>query len=139
MDKQQLLHHLKNEVFCRLKASKIHGVGVFAIKKIPKGTNPFPGAPSYNTISFTKKELSGLDLEVKKIIFDLVAAEEDIIELPDVSPNSLDISFYVNHSESPNLKYSDNKEELITLREIEVGEELTSSYDELNNPKELDF
>ena len=39
--KQTILEHLKNNIYCRLKPSKIHGVGVFAIRNIPKNTNPF--------------------------------------------------------------------------------------------------
>lgn len=34
--KQKLLQNL-NQVYCRLMPSKIHGVGVFAIKDIVKG------------------------------------------------------------------------------------------------------
>ena len=33
--------NLKNNVYCRISRSKIHGVGVIAIKDIPKGINPF--------------------------------------------------------------------------------------------------
>jgi len=33
------------KVYCRLAPSSVHGVGIFAIKDIPKGINPF--ADSY--------------------------------------------------------------------------------------------
>ncbi len=41
MTKEELIKHLKNDVYCRLGVSKISGIGVIAIKDIPKGTNPF--------------------------------------------------------------------------------------------------
>ena len=32
---------LNTQVWCRLAPSNIHGIGIFAIKNIPKGTDPF--------------------------------------------------------------------------------------------------
>ena len=40
--KKEILNNLKN-TYCRLKASKIQGVGIFAVREIPKGKNPFFG------------------------------------------------------------------------------------------------
>ena len=39
--KNKLLNHLKNDIYCRIGVSKVHGVGVIAIKDIPKGVMPF--------------------------------------------------------------------------------------------------
>ena len=39
--KKKLLNHLNNDIYCRIGVSKIHGVGVIAIKDIPPNTNPF--------------------------------------------------------------------------------------------------
>lgn len=63
--KQQLLKHLETEVYCRLKISE-YGIGVFAVRDIPKGQTPFPGMIYPNTIGFTKNELTHLHPEVKK-------------------------------------------------------------------------
>lgn len=139
MNKFELLQHLKKNIYCRLKPSKIHGIGIFAIKKIPKGTDPFPDAPAHESIAFTKKELTDLDIEVKKIIHDLLVFEGDTVQIPTAGINSLDISFYINHSDTPNIGYSKNKECLIALRDIEAGEELTANYKLLDNSIELDF
>lgn len=139
MNKTSLLNHLKHEVYCRLKPSKIHGIGIFAIKKIPKGTDPFPQAPSHESIIFNKKELADLDMEVKKIIHDLLIFEGDNVHIPACGINCLDVSFYINHSDNPNTGYSENKEHLVTLRDIEEGEELTADYKLLDNKIEIDF
>ena len=37
MDKDQLLYELQSNTFVRLKPSPLHGIGVFAIRNIPKG------------------------------------------------------------------------------------------------------
>ena len=41
-DKNELLKVL-GKTYCRLMPSKLGGVGVFAIRDIAKGTNPFEG------------------------------------------------------------------------------------------------
>jgi len=38
---KQLVRNLKNNVYCRIKPDSFGGVGVFAIKDIPEGVNPF--------------------------------------------------------------------------------------------------
>jgi hypothetical protein len=38
--KAALLKHLQQEVYCRLGISPLHGIGVFALRAIPKGVNP---------------------------------------------------------------------------------------------------
>ena len=35
--KERLIKHLKEDVYCRLGVSKVHGIGIIAIKDIPKG------------------------------------------------------------------------------------------------------
>lgn len=139
MNKSEVLEYISNTTYCRLKASKIHGVGVFAIKKIPKNVNPFPSAPDYECVTVSKEELRKLDPELKKLIFDLLVFDSDTVELPVKGLNNLDISFYLNHSKKPNLKYADDRESFISIRDIEAGEELTADYSVLDNPQELDF
>ena len=39
--KETLILRRLERVYCKLAPSPIHGVGIFAIKDIPKGTNPF--------------------------------------------------------------------------------------------------
>ena len=41
MNKQKLINHLQNDIYCRIGVSKIDGVGWIAIRDIPKGINPF--------------------------------------------------------------------------------------------------
>lgn len=133
MNKQQLLKNLKENTYCRLGVSKIHGVGVFAILDIPKGTNPFIGSFNGDGIVFTKKELEELPKQVKKMIDDFFIPERDTIELPASGLNGIDISFYSNHSSTPNMK-TDDGETFITIRDIKEGEELTYSYIKDSSP-----
>lgn len=66
--KNKLLNNLKYDIYVRLAPSKLHGVGVVAIKDIPKGTNPFKLANKsrYNSIKCTKADLKNVNPAVKK-------------------------------------------------------------------------
>ncbi len=141
MDKKQILENLKSNIYCRLKQSPIHGVGLFAIRDIPKGVNPLRGCRPINWIGFDEKELKNLDPAINKLVHDLCAMEDGKMWLPDFSLNGVDISFFINNSsENPNLEVVDSDETngdymYITTREIKSGEELMidySTYDELS-------
>lgn len=132
MKKHPLVKDLENNVYCRLKPSPIQGIGVFAIRKIPKGINPFK--------SFSKDEFEGLKSsevfknknitkEVKKLVNDVYITYKDIVYLKTTGINSINIGFFVNHSNKPNLRIGDD-DEFYALREIKIGEELTLDYTE---------
>jgi len=129
--RKKILHNLKN-TYCRLKPSRIAGVGIFAVFNLPKGINPFVGSPKPKWYEFTMKELKGLNKEVIKMIDDFFVIEKDgTVYIPETGLNGMDMSFFPNHSKKPNLKavYNKNQEiEFRTNRKIKKGEELTANY-----------
>ena len=127
MNKKQLLKHLQEDIYCRIGRSKIHGVGVIAIRKIPKGTNPFKKATDFNLVRFKKTELKKLDPRVKKMIVDFLSLDREDILVPDTGLNALDISFHMNQSKKPNVIVGEN-EDFFAARNIQEGEELTVDY-----------
>lgn len=132
MNKQHLLNHLQNDIYCRIKQSKIHGVGVFAIREIPKHTNPFLNCNKCKYVPFTEKELQKVPNEVRKMIDDFFGKYDSELYIPDIGLNAIDISFFLNQSKKPNLEAVENKEgfadSFITLRNVKKGEELTVNY-----------
>jgi len=56
IDKARILKHLQTEVYCRLGISPVHGIGVFAIKDIPKGAKPLVSLIKIKEYSFSKKK-----------------------------------------------------------------------------------
>ena len=64
--KKDILNCLKN-TYCRLKPSKIEGVGVFAIRDIPKNINPFKGIVNQKWYELKLFDLKGLDKEILKL------------------------------------------------------------------------
>jgi len=130
--KKEILKKLEN-TYCRLQPSKIEGVGVFAVKNIPKGINPMVSSKENKNArwhEFKMPELKNLDEGVKKMIDDFFVIEKDqTVMIPEHSFNNMDISFFINNSKKPNMKTVDNGFTFITLRKIKKGEELTVAYE----------
>lgn len=136
---KKLLENLNSETFCRIKPSKLHGVGVFAIRDIPKNVNPFRfpssacGANGYSRIHKDSVQSK----EVRKLLDDFLGQDtRGYYDVPKNGLNSLDLSFYINHSDTPNMKITeDAKCEFVqfkTNRIIKKGEELLIDYREYN-------
>lgn len=130
--KKEILNNLKN-TYCRLKPSKIDGIGVFAIKDIPKGKNPFLKTKNNKWRKFNMSEFKKIDKGVIKMIDDFFVIEKNnTVYIPETGLNGIDISFFVNNSKNPNLKIiEDGKNEALnfkTIKKIEKDEELTVSY-----------
>ena len=102
-----LLKNLKNDVYCRIKPSKRHGVGVFAIKNIPKNKNPFritgENCIKQRVLNIKREDVNKLDKEVKKMVEDFYHEQDGIFGIPYRGLNSNDISFYMNTSKKPNI------------------------------------
>jgi len=128
-EKKKLINKLKN-TYCRIGVSKIHGVGVIAIRNIPKDTNPFFGIKKQKWIQVSKKELKGIPKEVLRMVSDfMVTLPNKSLLVNENGMNGMDISFFLNDSKNPNVITLDDGETFFTTRLIKKGEELTSKYE----------
>ncbi len=129
MDKKQaIINQLKN-TYCRLKPSPLHGIGVFAVRDIPRGINPLMIIKEPLWTKFSFEDLKDIDREVLTMVSEYCTFEKDgTIFIPDSVLNGMDISFYVNDSETPNLVTRDDGLTFTTKRKIKKGEELCVSY-----------
>jgi uncharacterized protein len=126
--KKDILERIKN-TYCKLKASSIQGVGVFAVRDIPENINPFFGIPDQKWLRFSMDELGEIDKNIMEMIDDFFVIEkDDTINIPEYGLNGMDMSFFVNHSDSPNLVTREGRY-FFTARKIKKGEELTVGYD----------
>jgi SET domain-containing protein len=125
--KENVLEILK-KTYCRLKPSMIRGVGVFAIKNIPKNIDPFFGVKPQRWYTLNTSDLKGFDKSTLEMIDDFYVIEKngDIL-VPAYGLNGMDISFFLNHSEKPNVERMDDGS-FRTIREIKKDEELVVSY-----------
>lgn len=131
MNKKQFLQSL-NHVWCRLAVTR-HGVGVVAIRDIPKGIDPFKNCdPHGDVLKISEKELeaSVAPEEAKQLVRDFCALQGGTYFVPDYGIDAIDKSYFLNHSKKPNMLTLDGGEVFVTARKIKKGEELTSNYEE---------
>lgn len=133
---KDLIRDLEKNVYCRLRPSKVHGVGIFAIRDIPKGTDPFRSFLPYEfaavdaALVFKNKKI---DPAVKKLADDMYSVEGGKLYLYKGGMNGIDISFFLNHSEKPNLAARKGGEAFMAVRKIKKGEELFSDHRTYSN------
>lgn len=135
MTKEELLIDLRDNVYCRIQASPLHGVGVFAVRNIPKGVNPFKGSGDPEIVEvpaalvFENPEIAD---GVKALVRDFYATENGVIHFSDHGFNTLDISYYLNTSDNPNIAFVPEDFSVRAIRDIKEGEELTVDYAEFS-------
>jgi SET domain-containing protein len=116
-----------DNLYTRLKPSKIHkgGIGVFAIRTIPKGHVLFTGTCSYGHVrDETVKKLRG---PIRQMYEDFCIFEHGTVTTPG-SFEGMGMAWYLNSSKMPNCEYSAVTDILCTTRRITTGEELTIDY-----------
>ncbi|MFX1378732.1 MAG: SET domain-containing protein [Promethearchaeota archaeon] len=116
-----------------VKASDIHGLGLFAKKFIAKGTIWWHARPQ-DVLVITKKQFTILDSSYKTAIMNNFMEnlltysyyERDL----DALVYCLDNSRYVNHSFNANSGASEDENGFcaVTIKDIQQGEEITEDY-----------
>lgn len=119
------------DVYCRIGVTA-HGVGVVAIRSIPKGTDPFKNAdPCGDVLKIPKDEFDRFDApeEAKELVRDFCALQDGVYYVPNYGIDALTKFYYMNHSKTPNMVTPDRGETFLAARDIAAGEELTADYD----------
>ena len=113
-------------VYTRLKPSRIGGVGVFAIRRIPKGTFIFP-LDNQRMRWVQDKQLKHLPREIVRLYKDFAIIRGKAYGAPwhfdRITP-----AWYLNHSKRPNVAI-DGHFHFYALKDIPAGTELTVDYD----------
>ncbi len=145
-DKLRLLNNLDNDIFVTLGNSDIHGIGVIAVRDIPKDTNPFvtpyrPGFPE-KIVDITEEEVALMPEEIQKLVRAFFVKSHGTYPVIWSGLNGINISFYMNHSGEPNvaanakfgvdgaarIKIGTVFTPFVATRDIPKGEELTWDY-----------
>jgi SET domain len=113
-------------VYVRLRPSKIHqgGVGVFAIKRIPRNTKLF--TDENEEVCWMSKESLPKSGSMRKMYDDFAIIKGARYGCP-TSFNGLTPAWFLNESKKPNIRCDENYD-FYTLRDIPPGEELTVDY-----------
>lgn len=113
-----------NYHFVELKPSTVcSGVGVFAIKDIPEGTNVFYNGKKDSYYYWPKD----IDPAVRSLIEKLCHTNYTGFMISD-HPVNLGMSYYVNHSDDPNVKYNKKTDTFTAIKHIGAGTELLVKY-----------
>ena len=131
MTKEELLKDLREETYVTLKASPIHGIGVFAIRDIPKGCNTFFSKNMGEWIKLPISEVEMLPAHSKDLIETYCLYDDENYFVPDYGFKVMDLVNYLNHSNTPNIISVNDGIYFETLRDIKCGEELLIDYGEI--------
>lgn len=131
MTEKQLLKELAEDTFVTLKPSPLHGIGVFAIRKIPKGCRTMFSKPNDNWIHVSKEKIDTLPKHAIKLIKNYCLPDGKGYYLPDYGFKTVDLVNYLNHSDTPNIISVDDGNYFEALRDIKAGEELLVDYGQI--------
>lgn len=110
-----------------LGVSQACGIGVFATHDIPKGTLVFSG-------SHSPRKIKTKDVPKDFLKYCIFLNDEECL-IPERF-DRMEIGWYLNHSDSPNISRTLEKR-MITIRDIKAGEEILCDYNELDEPEHL--
>ena len=115
-----------DNLYARLGAAPGKGVGVFAIRDIPAGVNPFRGDPG-GTVRVPAAWVDAIADEASRRMYLDFCPLVDGHYLAPADFNALTVSWYMNHADEPNMA-CDPEIAFVACRPIEAGEELTVDY-----------
>jgi SET domain-containing protein len=138
MTKEDILNELQHETYVMLKPSPVHGIGVFAIREIPKGCRNIFSTYEAQWIKLPIAEVDQLPTHSKDLVETYCLYDEENYYVPEYGFKIMDMVNYLNHSSSPNVQSVDDGEFFIALRDIAAGEELLVNYGAIVATEEYD-
>ena len=128
MTKEQLLLELQQDTYVMLKPSPIEGIGVFAIRDIPKGCRTIFSAGIGEWIKVSIDEVEKLPAHSRNLVETYCLYDEENYFVPDYGFKIMDLVLYLNHSTQFNMISVNDGEQFEALRDIKAGEELLVDY-----------
>ena len=128
MIKEKLLNQLQQETYVMIKPSPLHGIGVFAIRDIPKGTKNIFSEGFGEWIKISKSEVEALPRHSKDLIENHCLFDDTDYYVPEYGFKLLDLVIYLNHSDQPNVISLNEGAHFQAIRDIKEGEELLVDY-----------
>ncbi len=128
MTKEALLKDLMHDTFVMIKPSPLHGIGVFAIRDIPKGTRNIFSQGVGEWIKLTIAEVEALPKHSKDLVENHCLFDEEVYYVPDYGFKLVDLVIYLNHADTPNVVSINDGEFFEAIIDIKAGEELLVDY-----------
>lgn len=124
-----LSHDVHKNVNTRLRPSRIHGVGVFAIRAIKKDV-PLFADDHEEMLWMDESEVPRAPAGIRKLYDDFCVVKDKRYGCPQ-NFNRLTMSWYLNEpakGDRPNVRCDQNSYDFFALKDIKAGEELTVDY-----------
>ena len=124
------LKRIADKTYCQLRPSPVQGVGVFAIRDIAKGKEPFRDALDWHKKSYARislRELETLPSYFVPLVKNYAVGDGKSYWVSLDSWNKYGIDDFLNHSSTPNIGAKGDYC-FVALRDIQDGEELTIDY-----------
>ena len=131
MANEQLLHELANNTWVMIKPSGIHGIGVFAVRDIPKGCREIFSSEMGEWSTVPRNEVDALPQHARDIVENYCLYDNEKYFVPAQGFKTMDLSLFLNHSDTPNIISVNDGEYFETIREIKNGEELFVDYGDI--------
>jgi hypothetical protein len=129
MIKKEIIDNISKNTKLRLKPSKVcDGVGLFSIVEIKEGEVIFDDVTA-DDIYIRWDEIPDLRDEVKNYLNSMCNSDPDGLYLSR-TPNNINLAYFVNHSDNPNVFYNLELDRFIAIKDIGVDEEIVCVYNE---------
>ena len=128
MNIKELLTDLK-ETYIMLKPSPVHGIGVFAIRDIPKGCRAMFSKDNGEWVKVPIAEIEALPEASRDLVETYCLYDEEHYYVPDYGFKKMDLVNYLNHSAQPNVRSVNDGEFFEAITDISAGQELLVNYE----------
>jgi hypothetical protein len=127
----RLLHELRDETYVALRPSGVAGVGVFAIRDIPKGCRTIFSPPSTSDddyLSVPRADIEALPAHARHMVETYCLFDDDRYFVPRDGFKKMDLVSFLNHSETPNVRSIDDGAFFEAIVDIPADTELFVDY-----------
>lgn len=129
MTKKEIIDNISKNTKLRLKPSKVcDGVGLFSIVEIKKDEIIFDDVTA-DDVYIWWDEIPDLRDEVKNYLNSMCNSDKNGLYLSR-TPNNINLAYFVNHSDNPNVFHDLELDRFIAIKDIGVDEEIVCVYNE---------
>jgi SET domain-containing protein len=131
MSKEELMAELGSNTWVMIRPSAIEGIGVFALRDIPKGCRSMFSEANkieeeYHSIP--RAEIDKLPEHTKALVETYCLYDEDNYFVPGDGFKKMDLVYFLNHADQGNIISINDGEFFEAIRDIKKGEELVIDY-----------
>lgn len=128
---ERLLRELRHDTYVIVRPSSVAGIGVFAIRPIPKGCRDIFSPPPVGDdgyVAVPREEIDALPHYARHLVETYCLFDEGQYFVPRHGFKQMDLVSFLNHSDTPNVRSIDDGAWFEAMVDIAAGEELFVDY-----------